>query len=82
MKPSDDELLSFLSENAQWWEQTAHLFEETADDLEGRADAQNRATWNLLAAVHRERAHLCKAIFARIRGNSARSRAMKNGTAA
>ena len=82
MKPSDEELLSFLSENEQWWEQTAHLCEETAQDLNGAPDAQRRATWNLLAAVHRERAHLCKTVLTRLRGNSARPPAMKNGAAA
>jgi hypothetical protein len=81
MTPSNDELLSFLSENAQWWEQTANLFDETAQDPSSNADAKQRATWNLLSAVQRERAQLCRSFLERLRGNSLRPRAMRKEAA-
>jgi hypothetical protein len=81
MSPSNDELLSFLSENADWWEQTGNLFEEIGKNPRGTPDASHRATWNLLSAVQRERAQLCRSFLERLRGNSARPSAMTKETA-
>jgi len=81
MSPSNDELLSFLSENADWWEQTGSLFAEIAQNPRGMPDASHRATWELLSAVHRERAQLCRSFLERLRGNSAQPSAMTKETA-
>jgi hypothetical protein len=81
MSPSNDELLSFLSENAEWWEQTGSLFDEIGRNPRGTPDASHRATWELLSAVHRERAELCRSFLERLRGNSARPSAITKETA-
>jgi len=81
MDPSNDELLSFLSENAQWWEQTGSLFDEIGQNPRSGADASHRPTWELLSAVHRERAQLCRSFIERLRGNVARPNAIRNETA-
>jgi hypothetical protein len=82
MTRTDDELISFLSENAEWWEQTARFFEETAQNHGGTADAKYQATWNLLSAVQRERAELCRSLVTKLRGNSTRPSAINKETAA
>jgi hypothetical protein len=81
MSPSNDELLSFLSENAEWWEQTGSLFDEIGQNPGGTPDASHRATWELLSAVHRERAELCRSFLERLRGNSAQPSAIAKETA-
>jgi hypothetical protein len=75
MSPSNDELLSFLSENADWWEQTGSLFDEIGRNHGGTPDATHRATWELLSAVHRERADLCRSFLERLRAGTLRNQA-------
>jgi hypothetical protein len=75
MSPSNDELLSFLSENADWWEQTGSLFDEIGQNPRGITEATHRATWELLSAVHRERADLCRSFLERLRAGTLRGQA-------
>lgn len=61
------ETLSLAEGDARWLEDAAQYFEDYASQL---SDAE-KPKWQLLAAVYRERAHLCQRLVGKARHGSA-----------
>ena len=59
MEVTTDDLLSFLSENAECWERAACLFNQMAN-LPSEGAPGNKTLWNLQAAAYHERSNLCR----------------------
>jgi hypothetical protein len=57
------EALSLAEGDARWLEDAAQYFEDYASQL---SDAE-KAKWQLLAAVYRERAHACQGLAGKAR---------------
>jgi hypothetical protein len=57
------EVLSFFEGDARWWDEAAQQVEELASGL----PEAERAKWDLLTAVHRERAKAHTELVGRVR---------------